>query len=130
MNPLSLQLLEQQLGAAAKKHARGMKVSGDPFGATLKEGQQTEAAIMIEAQKCYSVVAVGGMGLTEVDIQVLAKPGAVAFPGPILAHDTTTGAEAAVSPCWKNPFPLAFPATVVVKATKGAGDVAARIYVK
>lgn len=130
LNPLSLQLYEQRLSELAKKSARGMKPVADAFGGAVAMGGQVESGFMMEPNKCYSVLAVGGTGVSEVDVQIVAKPTMVALPAPILAHDMTQGPEAAISPCWKNAFGVAFPATVLVKATQGQGEVAGRVYVK
>jgi hypothetical protein len=107
-----------------------MKAVGTSVAAVVAEAGQIEIPLMIEAQKCYSVVAVGGTGVTEVDIQLVAKAGAVQLPAPVIAQDMTQGADAAIKPCWKNVFPVAFPATAIVKATKGGGELAGRAYMK
>ena len=77
------------------------------------------------------VAVAGAVPVQELDLQIQAKGGLpIPLPGPILAVDGKTGPESSISPCWKNPFPLAFPATVVVKATRGYGPIGAQIYVK
>lgn len=130
LNPLSQQLLEERVTKLARQQVAGMKAVGDLVGGVVAEGGQIEVPLMIAAQKCYSVVAVGGSGVTEVDIQIVARPGAVQLPAPVIAQDMTQGAEAVIKPCWKNVFPVAFAATAIVKATKGAGELAGRAYVK
>jgi hypothetical protein len=130
LNPLSQQLLEQRIKDLTKKHAAGMKPAADVTGGVVAEGGQVEIPFMIESQRCYGVIAVGGTGVTEVDIQIVAKPGAVALPGPLLAQDTMQGTDAAIAPCWKNPFPLAIPATAILKATRGGGELAGRVFSK
>jgi len=49
---------------------------------------------------------------------------------PTVAVDQTTGAMAAISPCWKNGFPAGFPGKVVLKVTAGSGPVGGMLYVK
>ena len=128
---VTLQAMQDFIKARAKKEARGMKQSGDFFGGVVEEGGTVEQTIMLDSGRCYSVLAMGSPGVTELDIQIQAKPGLpVPLPGPIVAVDSTTGAEAAVSPCWKNPFPLSFPAVVVLKATRGKGPIGGQVYVK
>jgi hypothetical protein len=128
---LSQQTLEAAIKARAPKQARYMKTDGDLFGGVLQQGGQVEQQFMIEPHKCYAVLAQGGPGVTEVDVQITAKPvPGLPLPSAIIAVDSTSGPAAAITPCWKNAFPVAFPATAVIKVTTGSGPVAARIYVK
>ncbi|HSN97924.1 MAG TPA: hypothetical protein VLS89_06485, partial [Candidatus Nanopelagicales bacterium] len=88
--------------------------------------------INISPGKCYTVVAVG-LGIQELDIQLLTVPVPGAPPIP-LAQDNTTGPQATLggkaSGCWKNPTPLGAPGKVVLRASKGAGIGMAQVYVK
>jgi hypothetical protein len=127
---ITLQSMQDLVRERAKKQARGMKPYADFFGGVVEEGGTVEQTIMIDAGKCYGVVATGGPGITDLDIQIQAKPGLVPLPGPVIAVDSQTGPEAAVTPCWKNPFPLSFPAVVVLKATRGKGPIGGQTYVK
>lgn len=128
---VTMQAMQDFIKARARKEARGMKPSGDFFGGVVEEGGSVEHTMMIDSGRCYSVLAMGSPGVAELDIQIQAKPGLpVPLPGPIIAVDSNTGPEAAVSPCWKNPFPLSFPAVVVLKATRGRGPVGGQVYVK
>ncbi len=128
---VTMQALQDFIKARARKDARGMKPVGDFFGGVVEEGKTVEYTLMIDSGRCYGVIAIGSAGVTELDIQIQAKPGLpTPLPGPIIAVDSNTGPEAAVSPCWKNPFPLGFPAVVVLKATRGKGPVGGQIYVK
>jgi hypothetical protein len=128
---ITTQALQASIKERAKKEARGLKPQGDFFGGVVQEGGSAQQTIMIDSGKCYGVVAQGGTGITELDIQIQARPGfTVPLPGPVIAVDSTSGPQAAVSPCWKNPFPLGFPAVVVIKATRGGGPVGAQIFVK
>ncbi len=128
---LSQQTLQAAIKARAPKQARYMKKEGELFGGVLQQGGQLEHQFMIQPHKCYAILAQGGPGVTEVDIQITAKPMAgLPLPSAVIAVDNTTGPAAAITPCWKNAFPVAFPATAVIKATGGSGPVAAQIYVK
>jgi hypothetical protein len=128
---VTMQAMQDFIKARAKKEARGMKPYGDFFGGVVEEGKTVEHTIMIDSGRCYGVIAMGSPGVGELDIQVQAKPGLpVPLPGPIIAVDSNTGPEAAVSPCWKNPFPLSFPGVVVLKATRGKGPIGGQVYVK
>lgn len=128
---VTMQAMQDFTRERAKKDARGMKPSGDFFGGVVDEGGTAEQTIMIDSGRCYAVIAMGSPGVAELDIQIQAKPGLpVPLPGPIIAVDSTSGAEASLSPCWKNPFPLSFPAVVVLKATRGKGPIGGQVYVK
>lgn len=131
LDMVTQQTLEAAIKKRAPKQARYMKKEGELFGGVVQQGGQIEHQFMIQPHKCYAVLAQGGPGVTEVDVQITAKPMAgLPLPSATIAVDNTTGPDAAITPCWKNAFPVAFPATVVVKATGGAGAVAAQIYVK
>jgi hypothetical protein len=131
LDPLTLQTLQARVTERAKKDAKGMKPVSGFFGAVVAEGGSVEQTIMIDTGRCYGVVASGEAGVLELDIEIQAKPGLpVPLPGPIIAVDSSQGPEASVSPCWKNTFPLGFPAAVVLKATRGQGPIGGQIYVK
>ena len=131
VDAVTKQLLDESIKARAKKEAPGMKADGELFSGVVASGGQIESPVMIESKKCYSVVAEGATGVQELDVQIMARPGLqVQLPGPIIAVDSMQGNKASISPCWKNAFPIAFPATVIVKATQGAGAVAGRVYSK
>lgn len=131
LDMVTQQTLEAGIKARAPKQARYMKKEGTLFGGVVQQGGQVEQQIMINPHKCYAVLAQGGPGVTDVEIQITAKPMAgLPLPSAVIAVDSTTGPESAVTPCWKNAFPVAFPATVIVKASGGAGALAAQVYVK
>ena len=131
VDAVTKQALDESISARAKKEAQGMKAEGELFSGVVQAGGQIEAPLMIEPKKCYSVVAEGAMTVQELDVQIMARPGLqVQLPGPIIAVDSMQGPKASIAPCWKNAFPLAFPATVIVKATQGSGAVAGRVYSK
>ncbi len=122
--------LAAQIAERAKTEAQWMKPVGEVFGGVAKDGETVESSVFqIDLGKCYSVVAQGGLGVTEVDIQL---KGAQVLPGmqPTLAVDNTTGPAASINPCWKNGFPVGFPATVTLVVRSGSGPVAAQVYVK
>jgi hypothetical protein len=128
---ITTQSLEAQIKSLAKKKARGMKASGTLVGGIVAEGGQVESQIMIDAHKCYVVVGASSGGVTQLDIQIVAKPMiALPLPSPVIAVSTGSGTETAISPCWKNPTPISFPAAVIVKAKQGAGAIGAQVYVK
>jgi hypothetical protein len=128
---ITQQILAESIQERAKKEARGMKPEGELVSGMVQASGHIEQAFMINPQKCYGVIAEGGPGVTEVDVQIMAKPmPTVPLPGPLIAVDQMQGAKAAITPCWKNIFPVALPATAIAKATQGAGALALRVYVK
>ncbi len=122
--------LSAQIAERAKTEAQWMQPVGEVFGGVAETGGHVDSAVFqIDLGKCYTVIAQGGLGVTELDIQL---KGAQVLPGmqPTLAVDNTTGAAAAITPCWKNGFPVGFPATVSLVVRGGSGAVAAQVYVK
>ncbi|WP_437677413.1 hypothetical protein [Sorangium sp. So ce131] len=112
--------------------APGMKADGGPFAGQFQEGQSLEQPVTISPGKCYTIVGIG-IGIQELDIQLVAQP-APALPPVVLAQDSTTGPSATLggkaNGCWKNPTPLGGQGKVIVKATKGAGLAAAQVFSK
>lgn len=110
----------------------GARPEGGPFAGSFQEGQTLAQPFNLQPGKCYSVVA-AGMGVSQVDVQIVAQP-APMFPPTVLAQSTGTGPSAVLggkaTGCFKNPVPLSAPAQVVLRATRGAGMIAAQIYVK
>ena len=90
-----------------------------------------EQPINIQSGKCYSVVGVG-MGVTQVDIQLVMQPGPM-MPPVVMAQSPTRGVNAVLggklSGCFKNPMPVGGPGKVVLHA-QGAGLVGAQVYIK
>ena len=123
-------ILEEVINRKAKKDARFMKKEGTIFGASLTEGSQFEHTIMLNPGKCYTVIAVGGAGVEEVDLEIQAKAPIPGLPSATIAVDNSGGREAKIKPCWKNVFPAGFPASVVLKARRGTGAIGAQLYVK
>lgn len=116
----------------AQQQVQGMQPVGQAFAGQFAEGQTLEQTFNIDAGKCYAVIGVGGPGIQELDVQIVATPPAP-LPAQVLSQDSTTGANATLGgggACFKNPFPIGGPGKVVLKATRGAGLAAAQIYVK
>jgi hypothetical protein len=120
--------------ALAASDAQGMQREGNVVAGQFQEGQTLEGPFQLSAGKCYAVLAVG-VGVMETDLTLVAS-----VPGmnPVLAQDQGSGPKAVLGGggnCYKlpipaGPFPVAFPAKFVVRASKGAGVIAAQLYVK
>ena len=112
--------------------APGASPQGGPFAGSFQEGQTLAQPLNLQPGKCYTVVA-AGVGVSQIDVQLVAQP-APMFPPTVLAQSTGSGPSAVVggkaSGCWKNPLPIGGPAQVVLRATRGAGMIAAQVYAK
>ena len=65
--------------------------------------------------------------------ELLAKPLMPSLPPAVLAADQTQGPSASIGSgknCYKNPFPVAAPVILTLKATKGGGPAGAQVYSK
>lgn len=133
--PLAMAALAPILGpllAAASSEAAGMQQEGSAFGAQFGTGQSLEQAIQIQAGKCYTIVAQGMPGVTEVEMRLEASQ--PPFPPMVVARDSLTGPKAVVggsaNGCWKNPVPIGAPGKIVITVSQGQGIVVAQAYSK
>lgn len=125
-------LLGVGLQAAAANDTRGMQPEGGAFAGQFQQGQTLEQPLTLEPGKCYTVVGLGGPGITELDVQIVVQP-APMLPAAPIAQDNQTGQNATLGgggSCFKNPSPIAVPGKVVLRATGGAGMAGAQIYKK
>ena len=125
VTPMLTQLAASQTVAGSK--ALGAAMVGNVGGALTLEQQ-----IMLQPNKCYSVVAVGMPPISELNVQLLAV---TVIPGmaPILATDQDSGASATLGKkpnCYKWALPLPVPVKVVVTAAGGQGVAAAQVFEK
>lgn len=125
LTPLLTQLAASQVVA-------GSKPLGTALVGNVGGPQTLEQQIMLQPNKCYSVVAVGGPPITELNVQLLAV---TVIPGmaPVLAVDQDTGASATLGKkpnCYKWALPLPTPVKVVVSAAAGQGLAGAQVYEK
>ncbi len=125
VTPLLTQLASSQTVAGSK--AVGAALVGNVGGTVTLEQQ-----IMLQPNKCYSVVAVGMPPISELNVQILAV---TIIPGmaPVLATDQDTGASATLGKkpnCYKWALPLPAAVKVVVTAAGGQGVAAAQVFEK
>jgi hypothetical protein len=117
----------------AATEAKGMKEDGTAVGGMLQEGGELTQEFMLMPGKCYTVLGQGLPPIAELDMQLNAKPLVPALPPAVLAGDQTTGPSASIGAgknCYKNPFPVAAPVILHIKATKGSGPAGAQVYSK
>lgn len=120
------------LTGLATTEAPGAQPEGTAFAGQFQEGQVLEQQINLQPGKCYTVVA-GSLGpIQELDIMIQGQ--LAPLPPQTFAQDSGTGPTATLggkaAGCWKNPAPLAIPAKIVLRATRGSGIAAAKVYVK
>jgi hypothetical protein len=134
LDPSAAAAVRPLLDQAAKEQTQpGAKPVGETLVGNFGTGQTLDTQIMLQPNKCYTVVATGLPPVTEVNVQlVLVTP----LPGmtPILAVDQDSGATAVLgkkATCYKWMFGV-IPASakVVVQVTGGTGLVAAQAYEK
>jgi hypothetical protein len=129
--PLAAAAAQPLMVALAQREAPGMQTDGSPIVGNFGTGQTLEQPFQIQAGKCYSVIGLGLMGVTEVDVAIqLDQP---PLPPTPLAQDQTTGPQAVLGGggnCWRNPTPIGGNGKVVVKVSGGQGIVLAQLYSK
>jgi hypothetical protein len=130
LDPAAAAMVTQGLSVLGQQNAPpGAKASGTALAGNFQAGQCLEQQIMLNAGKCYTVVATGA-GPTEIDVQFVAALGPLSQP---IAQDNTTGAMAVLGKnpdCFKNPFPVAGPVKLVLKVVAGQGMAAAQVFEK
>jgi len=119
-----------QLGAS--QTVAGSKPLGTAMVGNVGGAQTLEQQIMLQPNKCYSVVAAGMPPISELNVQFLAV---TVIPGmaPVLAVDQDTGPSATLGKkpnCYKWALPLPTAVKVVVSAAAGQGIAGAQVYEK
>jgi hypothetical protein len=117
---------------AAQNAVAGSKPVGSALAGNFQQGQTLESQVQLQPGKCYTVVASGLPPVTEVNVKFVAV---TPIPGSamVLAQDQDTGAQAVLGKkpnCWKNAFPMAVPAKMVLEVAGGQGVAAAQLYEK
>jgi hypothetical protein len=115
----------------AANEAKGMKEDGEAIGGMLQEGGTLTQEFNLMPGRCYTILGQGLPPIAELDLQLAAKPLVAALPPAILAGDQTTGPSPSIGAgknCYKNPFPVAAPVILTVKATKGSGPAGVQVY--
>lgn len=117
---------------ASQGDTKGMKEEGGTFAGQFQQGQILEQPFQGEPGKCYTVVAMAGPGVTELDAQIVVQP-APMLPPTIIGQDNMSGPQATVGGggnCVKNATPIGAPAKVVIKVVSGSGMAGAQLYKK
>ena len=117
---------------ASTQTVAGSKALGTAMVGNVAPGAPLESQIMLQPNKCYSVVAVGMPPIAELNVQFLAV---TIIPGmaPVLATDQDTGATAVLGKkptCYKWALPLPVAVKVSVQSAGGSGVAAAQVFEK
>jgi hypothetical protein len=117
---------------ASTQTVAGSKALGTAMVGNVAPGAPLESQIMLQPNKCYSVVAVGMPPIAELNVQFLAV---TIIPGmaPVLATDQDAGATAVLGKkpnCYKWALPLPVAVKVSVQSAGGAGVAAAQVFEK
>jgi hypothetical protein len=117
---------------AASQTVAGSKPLGSAMVGNVGGAQTLEQQIMLQPNKCYSVVAAGMPPISELNVQLLAV---TVIPGmaPVLATDQDVGASATLGKkpnCYKWALPLPASVKVVVSAAGGQGVAGAQVFEK
>lgn len=121
------------LQALAATDAVGMIPVGAPLAASFKAGETLEFQLPLSPGRCYTILATGPASIQQMEVTMgMSIPG-IPIPPSVIAQGSGTSSAAIggkASGCYRNPMPLALPATVTVKVTAGAGIVGAQVYGK
>ena len=117
---------------ASTQTVAGSKPLGAAMIGNVGPGAPLESQIMLQPNKCYSVVAVGMPPIAELNVQLVAV---TIVPGmaPVLAIDQDTGATAVLGKkptCYKWALPLPVAVKVSVQSAGGQGVAAAQVFEK
>jgi hypothetical protein len=114
--------------AARTQVPPGAKPVGNIIVANFPTGGQLTKQVTLTLNKCYSVVAAGVPGVTEVNVKLMP----VVPMLPALAEDKTTGPLATLGAnpnCYKQMF-ISAQANLVIEVPQGLGLVGVQVYEK
>ncbi len=132
MAPAAAMAADVVLSGLATQEAPGAQAEGTAFAGQFTEGQVLEQQVNLQPGKCYTIVAASIGAVQELDIMIQGQ--LPPLPPSTFAQDSGTGPTATLggkaAGCWKNPAPLAIPAKIVLRVTRGSGMASAKVYVK
>lgn len=117
----------------AEAQAVGMQLEGDLIASKLAPGQLFEQEFRLQPGRCYTLVAVAGDGITELDA-TFETFGPARSKTEVLARDALTGTSAVIGGgeacfAWK-PEQTALAAKFVLRAPNGSGVVVSQLYAR
>lgn len=121
------------LTGLAQQEAPGAQPEGTAFAGQFQEGQVLEQPINLQPGKCYTIIGASVGAIQELDIMIQGQ--LPPLPPATLAQDQGTGPNATLGGksnggCWKFPSPIAAPAKIVLRVTRGSGIAGAKVFVK
>lgn len=125
-------LADGPLAEAAAREAPGMQLEGDLIAGKLGPGELVEQEIRLQPGRCYTLIAVGGEGITELDAE-LSQMNPVRGKGDTLAADGATGKVAVVGgggSCFSFTGKAPTAARFVVRARAGSGVTVSQLYAR
>jgi len=127
------ELSEGPLTQCAERDAAGMAMEGDLIASKLAPGQVLEQEFRLQPGRCYTLIAVGGAGIQELDAS-FETLGPVRGKSTVLAADALTGTTAVVgggAACFVWQADLnATPAKFVLRVRSGDGVVVSQLYAR
>lgn len=125
-------LAEGPLAQSAEREAPGMQLEGDLIAGKLAPGQVIEQEFRLQPGRCYTLIAVGGEGVSGLSATLEALV-PVRGAQTVLARGTSTGASAVVGgggTCftWDKKEPAQ--AKFVLRASQGEGVVVSQLYAR
>ena len=126
-------LSEGPLTQSAARDAAGTQMEGDLIASKLAPGQVLEQEFRLQPGRCYTLVAVGGDGVRELDA-TFETFGPARSNTEVLASDTSTGTSAVVGgggTCFPwAPEATALAAKFVLRVRDGSGVVVSQLYAR
>ena len=105
--------LDRQLATRTEEiEGRGFAARGEPAALTLGPAEVMRLPLPVERGGCYTMIAIGGDGLRELDMSVTDEDGVE------VARDTTSGPEALTQLCTDTDEIL----SAEIRAAAGSGD--------
>jgi hypothetical protein len=117
---------------AAAREAPGAALVGDLIAGRIAPGQVVEQEFRLEPGRCYTLVAVGGEGVRELDA-TLERLAPVRGKSAVLASDTRTGGVAVVGAgddCLRWGERAAVAGRFVLRVRDGEGVVVSQLYAR
>jgi hypothetical protein len=125
-------LAEGPLAEAAAREAPEMQLAGDLIAGKLAPGVFVEQEIRLEPGRCYTLVAVGGDGINELDAEI-ARMNPVRGKGDTIAADAATGTTAVIGgggTCFTFDGKAPTAARFILRARAGRGVAVSQLYVR
>ena len=127
------ELSEGPLTQCADRDAAGMQLEGDLIASKLAPGQVLEQEFRLQPGRCYTLIAVGGAGIQELDAS-FETFGPARSKTTVLATDALKGTTAVVGGgeacfAWQADL-AATPAKFVLRVRGGDGVVVSQLYAR